>query len=279
MFQVKPMRVEDFPFATKLANTMNWNMATRDFEFMTSLEPEGCFVVFQGSEHLGIATSISFGKVGWFGNLIVKEKYRNKGVGSLLVKHAVNYLQSKGVKTIGLYAYPNLIGFYSKFGFRRDEDFSVLRAETLDSLTTETLPKVGTQQIQAIAEFDSRCFGGNRKKLLESIILEEGNLSYHKSENNEVAGYAAAKVYEKMAEVGPLICQEGHVDVAASLLKTVLGKLTDLSVYVFLPKKETALADMLFSFGFKEDFCVSRMFLGQAVAKNCIYMAESLERG
>jgi predicted GNAT family acetyltransferase len=279
MFQVKPMRVEDFPFATKLANTMNWNMATRDFEFMTSLEPEGCFVVFQGSERLGIATSISFGKVGWFGNLIVKEKYRNKGVGSLLVKHAVNYLQSKGVETIGLYAYPNLIGFYSKFGFECDEDFSVLRAETLDSLAAETLPKVGTQQIQVIAEFDSRCFGGNRKKLLESIFLEAGNLGYCKFADNEVVGYVAAKVYEKMAEVGPLICQEGHVDVAASLLKTVLGKLTGLSVYVFLPKRESALADMLSSFGFKEGFCVSRMFLGQAVAKNCIYMAESLERG
>jgi predicted N-acetyltransferase YhbS len=279
MFQVKPMSFDDFPFATILANTMNWNMATEDFEFLSSLEPEGCFVVSQGSERLGIATSISYGKVGWFGNLIVKEKYRNKGVGSLLVKHSVNYLQSKGVKTIGLYAYPNLIDFYSNLGFRRDEDFSVLHVEALDSLTTETLPKVGTQQIQAVAEFDSRCFGGNRKKLLESIILEEGNLSYHKSENNEVVGYVAAKVYEKMAEVGPLICQVGHVDVAASLLKTVLGKLTGLSVYVFLPKKESALADMLFSVGFKEDFCVSRMFLGQAVAKNCIYMAESLERG
>jgi GNAT superfamily N-acetyltransferase len=279
MFQVKPMRADDFPFATKLANTMHWNMATEDFEFMTSLEPEGCFVVFQGSEHLGIATSISFGKVGWFGNLIVKENNRNKGAGSLLVKHAVNYLQSKGVKTIGLYAYTNLIGFYSNLGFERDEDFSVLHTEALSSLTAETLPKIGTRQIQAIAEFDSGCFGGNRKKLLESIILEKGNLSYYLAERDAVVGYVAAKVYEKMAELGPLTCREGHVDGAVSLLKTTLAKLTGLSVYAVLPKKETALASMLFSVGFKEDFCVSRMFLGQAVSKNCICMAESLERG
>ncbi len=279
MFQVKLMRAGDFPFATKLANTMHWNMTTEDFEFMASLEPEGCFVVFKGSERLGIATSISFEKVGWFGNLIVEEKYRNKGAGSLLVKHAVNYLQSKGVKTIGLYAYPNLSGFYSNLGFERYEDFSVLHTEAFGSLTAETLPKIGTRQIQAIAEFDSGCFGGNRKKLLESIILEKCNLSYYLAENDEVVGYGAAKVYEKMAEVGPLICQAGHVDGAVSLLKAALAKLTGLSVYAVLPKKETAIVDMLFSVGFKEDFCVSRMFLGQVVSKNCIYMAESLERG
>ena len=273
------MLAYDFRFATKLANTMNWNMATEDFEFMASLEPEGCFVVSDGSERLGIATCISFGEVGWFGNLIVKENTRNKGAGSLLVKHAVNYLQSKGVKTVGLYAYSNLIGFYSNLGFERDEDFSVLHTEALGSLTAETLPKIRTRQIQAIAEFDSGFFGGNRKKLLKSIILEKGNISYYLAENDGVVGYVVAKVYEKMAEVGPLICQAGHVDDAVSLLKAVLAKLTGLSVYAVLPKKETVLADMLFSVGFKEDFSVSRMLLRQVVSKNCIYMAESLERG
>ena len=154
-----------------------------------------------------------------------------------------------------------------------------MHTETLGSLTAETLPKIGTQQIQAIAEFDSGCFGGNRKKLLESIVLEKSNLSYYLTENNAVAGYVVSKVYEKMAELGPLTCQAGHIDDAVSLLKAVLAKLTGLSVYAVLPKKETALTDMLFNVGFKEDFCVSRMFLGQAVSKNCIYMAESLERG
>ena len=121
---------------------MNWNMAIEDFEFLTSLEPDGCFVAFQGSIRVGIATSISFGKVGWFGNLIVKEEHQNKGVGSFLVKHAVNYLQSKGVKRIGLYAYPHLAGFYSGLGFERDEDFYVLYAEALGALASEALPVV-----------------------------------------------------------------------------------------------------------------------------------------
>ena len=117
MFQIKLMHPEDFDFAIELANTMDWNMAIEDFQFMTSLEPDGCFVLFDDSKPIGIATSNSYGKVGWFGNLIVKEEYRGKGAGSQLVKHAIDYLHGKGVETIGLYAYPNLVEFYSQLGF------------------------------------------------------------------------------------------------------------------------------------------------------------------
>ena len=269
----------DFQFATILANTMNWNMATEDFKFITSLEPEGCFVVFQGSERVGIATSINFGNIGWFGNLIVKEKYRSKGAGNLLVRYSINYLQSKGVKTIGLYAYPNLHNFYSNLGFERDEDFSLLRTESLCPISPESLPKVEKQQIKTIEMFDTGFFGGNRKKLLESIILEKGNLSYYYSKNSHVVGYVAATVYESMTWVGPLICEENNADAAISLLKAVLSKVTNKSVYLVLPKKEAVLLNMLFSMGFKEDFSVSRMFLGEPTGKNCVYLAESLERG
>ena len=172
-----------------------------------------------------------------------------------------------------------LSSFYGSLGFKEDEDFSVLHTESLDSVIAENLPKVEKQQIKAIEKFDSECFGGDRKKLLESIILEKGNLSYYFSENNEVVGYVAATVYETMAWVGPLICEAGNVDAAITLLKAVLAKLTGKSVYLVLPKKETALLDMLFNVGFKEDFSVARMFLGEVTAKNCIYLAESLERG
>jgi GNAT superfamily N-acetyltransferase len=279
MFHVKQMNAADFQFATDLANTMNWNMAPEDFEFNVSLEPEGCYVALDDSKKIGVATCISFGNIGWFGNLIVDEKYRTKGAGSLLVKHAVTYLQSKGAKTIGLYAYPNLVNFYGNLGFKKDIDFSLLHAESLGCVPAKFPPKVGKQQINMIEEFDSRYFGGKRKKLLESIILEEGNLSYYISENNSVVGYVAATVYWSMAWLGPLICEAINIEAATVLIKAVLAKLTGKSVYLVLPKKETVLFDVLLHAGFKEDFSVARMFFGEVTAKNCIYLAESLERG
>jgi predicted N-acetyltransferase YhbS len=279
MFKVKPMRASDFTFATKLANTMGWNMATEDFQFDSNLEPEGCLVAFRGRERVGISTCVSFGKVGWFGNLIVKEECRSQGAGTLLVKQSVRYLQSKGVQTVGIYAYPNLIPFYSRLGFRLDKDFAVFHSESSIPLTSEGLQPAEPSEIEAIEALDTHCFGGDRKRLLESIILDKGNLCYCVREDGEVAGYAAATVYEKMASVGPLICREGKVDVAVRLLKAVLSNLSGKSVYAVLPKNETVLADMLFSAGFREDFSLSRMFLGKVVARNCVYVAESLERG
>ena len=279
MFQVKPMTFCDFDFAVALANTMDWNMAKEDFQFALKLEPEGCLVAFNGSKRIGIATCISYGKVGWFGNLIVGSKYRRKGVGGLLVENAVEYLQSKGVETVGLYAYPNLKEFYKNHGFSVNEDFSVMHASALKPVTAHGLPAFDAKHMDEISAFDRCCFGGDRRRLLESIIQGEGNLGFLVSEGGKVEGYVAATVYEAAAWVGPLICREGNVDAAVMLLGATLAMLAGKSVYLVLPKKQTAFDKMLSAAGFKETFSVSRMFLGSSVAKNCIYMAESLERG
>ena len=82
-----------------------------------------------------------------------------------------------------------------------------------------------------------------------------------------------------MAEVGPLICHTNRTEEAALLLKTILSRLASLDVFMYIPKKEAELINILYQAGLKEDFRVVRMFLGPAVAQNCIYAAESLERG
>lgn len=73
MFKVRILTPEDYSFAVQLANTMNWNMAPEDFQYMASLEPDGSFLLEDDGKPVGVATCIGYGKVGWFGNLIIKE--------------------------------------------------------------------------------------------------------------------------------------------------------------------------------------------------------------
>jgi ribosomal protein S18 acetylase RimI-like enzyme len=281
MFHVEKMRADDFPFAVQLANTMDWNMAVEDFEFATKLEPEGCFVLLRGSERVGIATCVSFGRVGWFGNLVVQEAYRRRGAGALLAKSAVKYLQSTGAETIGLYAYPHLIEFYKRFGFKSDVDYLVLQGKATSLVTEDTaqLQKAKKQDSPAIIDFDSQCFGAYRKKLLEPILRDPDNLCYIAVDDHEIAGYCAATVYAEMAGVGPLMCRRNRGGVAVALLEIVLNKLRNHDVLICVPTEEITLLEVLFKAGLQEKFRVTRMFLGNAAAKGCTYMPESLERG
>ena len=82
MFSARSMSAEDFAFAINITDQMNWDLTEADFAFMLRLEPEGCFVLLDGSEKVGIATTVSFGELGWFGNLIVQNDKRKKGGGS-----------------------------------------------------------------------------------------------------------------------------------------------------------------------------------------------------
>jgi len=279
MFHIERMTSEDFPFAVQLSNTMNWNMTLRDFELAMSLEPEGCFLLFHDSKRVGITTTVSYGELGWLGNLIVREEYRRKNAGGFLVNRAVDYLKRKGVGTIGLYAYPHLVAFYERFGFNLDKDFSVLQGEPVFPSSINALEKIQEEFIPSVITIDSRCFGANRAKLLESMFYSGKNLCYGLIENEEVNGFVAAKLFDGVAELGPLVCKENGVDDAKLLLGNLLAKLPGLKVSICVPRNENALQNQLFASGFQEDFSVSRMFLGPKVTAKCIYSPESLERG
>lgn len=279
VFHVEKMGAKDFPFAVELGNTMNWNMAKEDFEFNVKLEPNGCFVLLCGQERIGIATCISYGRIGWFGNLVVNENYREKGAGTLLVKHAIKYLESTGVTTIGLYAYEHLINFYGNLGFKKNSDFVVLKAKKVKHLEEEKQATMKKRDLPALVSFDCQCFGASREKLLTQIVLRKGNACFVSKENGEVNGYVAAKIYGEMAEVGPLGTSKNHGDSAVTLLRNVLARVANLEVFMCLPASETELLKTAFEAGFQKQFPVARMFLGPAVAENCVHLAESLERG
>jgi GNAT superfamily N-acetyltransferase len=279
MLQVKKMSTEDFEFAIHITGRMNWNLAKEDFEFMLELEPEGCFVLSSDSERIGIATTISYGKIGWFGNLVVSESHRKKGAGSLLVEHSLKYLKSKKVETVGLYAYKERIPFYKRLGFQYDSEFIVLDGKGFSSPPQPSARKAEKEDIQKIIDYDSTCFGASRIKLLEPILLDPDNLCYLHSEKSNISGYVVAKVYRGMAELGPLVCQQRRSDIAVNLLGAILDRLEGLDVSMCVPQKESAVLDMLVNSGFTENFYVARMFSGTPSIRECIFAAESLERG
>jgi ribosomal protein S18 acetylase RimI-like enzyme len=273
------MTEKDFQYAVELTDTKGWNLIEDDFKFMLNLEPEGCFILLNDSEKIGIITSISLDRIGWFGNLIVEEKHQRKGAGSFLVRHVIDYLSGKGVEVVGLYSYIDAVPFYEKLGFKYDSGFIVLEGKASASPVKANIRKAKAEDFQKIVEFDSSCLNASRRKLLESIFNNANNLCYLSTENRQMLGYIMTKVYDGMAEVGPLICSPKRGDVAINLIKTVMNRLMGFEVSFCLPEKESAIIKFLTTSEISERFHVARMFFKPISLKDCVYIAESLERG
>jgi predicted N-acetyltransferase YhbS len=273
------MTPEDYEFAVNLTDRMNWGMTRQDFEFMRELEPEGCFVLLQDEEKVGVATAISFDGVGWFGNLIVSERCRKRGAGSTLVEHALEYLKTRAVQTVGLYAYMERIPFYKRLGFKYDSKFQVLKGKGFSCPREPGVRRAEERDMQGIVELDRHCFGASRRRLLEPIILDSDNFRGVFVEDRQLLGFVVAKVYGRRAELGPLVCSEGRGDVSVKLLKAALNRLRDLEVSMCVSERAGLVVDLLTESEFTVSFEVARMFWGAPVVSDCACVAESLERG
>ena len=83
-------------------------------------EPDGCLLAEVDGTIIGCIFSHVWGSVGWFGPLEVATQFQNRGVGKELVTMSVQYLRSRGCKTIGLETMSNShknITMYAKLGF------------------------------------------------------------------------------------------------------------------------------------------------------------------
>jgi ribosomal protein S18 acetylase RimI-like enzyme len=281
MFRVQKMEPKHFAAAVELANTMDWHMTKEDFAFNAQLEPDGALVLLDDAAVVGTATCVSYGQVGWFGNLIVDSRYRRQGLGNRLLEHAIHILQSKGVVTVGLYAYLHLVDFYGRAGFVQDADFVVLKADKVHSSSNNApnIRSISEAELTQIIKLDAECFGAPRQKLLQAILSNPNNPCYCAFEDDNLLGFVAAKMYEGAAEVGPLACKKRHPQTASALLHRVLADIEGYEAYLYLPAAESALLQLATQAGFIEQFRLACMFLGQSTAKKCIYSSESLERG
>lgn len=282
MFRVERMQSEDFKFAEELTDIVEWGFVREDFEFMTRLEPEGCFILYHDNERVGLATTIAYEKLGWFGNLIVKEQFRKKGGGAMLVKHAIGYLASKGVTAVGLYAYTERIPFYQSLGFIQGINYTGQSTEELNSsrLTERVEVDEGSRSdLEDIIEFDRQCFGDSRKRLLNAIMNIPRNICYVKRGKNSIEGYIMAKVYKGFTEVGPLVCRKSRKNIELSLLEAVFCEIEGFNTSITVPKIEGHVLDYVRVCGFAEKFPVVRMFFNMPPVTDCITIPESLERG
>ena len=277
--QIRKMSPNDFGFATRLTDTMNWDLTEKDFRFMTILEPKGCFTMLDGTKKVGIITTAHFGRIGWIGNVIVDTRYRSKGLGVLLVKHAIDYLREKSVSTIGLYAYVNTVPFYEKLGFKADSNFIRLaRQSSTANWRVASVREMTERDLKDVVGFDEQCIGWNRRRLLKRIFTDSKDLCYVALDDSELIGFIMADWYRQ--EIGPCMSRLGNAKSIINLFKAALTRLSGVEVRTGVSESHQDIVKALKKMGFQEEFKVVRMYFGEVPDEaGCLLAMESLERG
>ena len=231
---IRVMRKEDIDFAAALTVKEGWFYTPRELELMLRLDPEGSFV-FEDEQRLGFATTVTYGRTGVLGHLVVGREGRGKKIGGSLLKAAIEYVSEKGAESMLLYATPEAVKLYQKHGFvPRDDIYCVhlsLQKEHMGRRSPVCL-HMKRQDLRQVSEIDRDLFGDDRKALLEVLFDEAEGHAFKLERDGRIVGYVMARHDHIGYDLGPWACTTGSPEDAESLFWTVLSTLEEGTVYM-----------------------------------------------
>lgn len=217
----------DIPAAMRLKELAGWNQTERDWQRLLELEPEGCFAAMCDDRVVGTATTTAFGvDLAWIGMVLVDPEYRRRGIATELMKTAMAYLRSSGIRTIKLDATPAGLPVYEALGFVQEE-----RIERQVALVSASgnIEKCLPADMQEVLALDRTAFAADRSRLIKSLH-EEALAQAVVVHDGCFLGYALARSGCKAHYIGPIVALDGAV--AHSLLSNILAHLPAGNVYL-----------------------------------------------
>ena len=242
MIRLRRMNGDDVGLGMRLKGQAGWNQTEADWRRFLRLEPEGCFVAELEGRPVGTTTACRFGDVGWIAMVLVDEPARHRGIGTRLVRHALEYLDCRGARTVRLDAtalgrpvYERL-GFVAEYELARWEGMAggpqddAVGGELLDE---ESMLDVSPEQLDALAELDRRVTATNRRRLLERLIEERPDGAKLVVAGETPLGYLMLRGGSRATQIGPAVAV--RPEAGRRLADWALGRCAGGPVFVDVP--------------------------------------------
>jgi ribosomal protein S18 acetylase RimI-like enzyme len=271
-FSIRKLEKRDIDFAFRMTVVENWNNTVEDIHRVFDCEPNGCFVAEVDGSRAGHVFTVSYGKLGWMGLLIVKANYRRMGIGKLLMEKARDYLLSQGMETIKLEAVPEISNLYRALGFVDEYDSLRLTGTCRSSspLENASISLAQREDLRELVRFDAEYFGASRQHVLTWLYRANPRLCLVARLKSEFVGYIMCRRALSGFKVGPWICNPRNPQIANRLLRECMNRLeSGEKVYVGVPAVNVAATEILEQAGFEQFSKSIRMRLGKEF-KDCV---------
>lgn len=209
-------------------------------------------VTIMDSEIVGTGIAVINDNATWLGTIIVKENYRNNGLGTAITNHLINYSKSKGIDTMLLAASELGLPVYRKLGFVLDINYLFYKTDTPIKINYDRkhLSEITKNDYPEIFKLDFDISGEGREKLLTHSL--KTGLKY---KNRFLRGY-----YLPDFGTGLIIA-----DSEISGLELLKFRLSQNPSPICVPETNEAAIGYLKSIGYYQYFKTPRMFLNKNV--------------
>jgi len=249
---IRLMQASDLDFAAECTAREGWaSEARQEFEGFLAYDPGGCFVAEVDERHVGICIATAYGEFGFVGELIVVEAMRGRRIGRTLLEHAVEYLQTRGARTIFLDGVLGAISLYERVGFHR-----VCRSlrfyGAMQGISHARVRALRAEDLDSVAVLDRGAFGANRRFFLARRLASYPELCFALEREGEVTGFILGRRGHGRVTAGPWVAGP-DVERPSALLERLALEISDqkdLSVGVL--ETNTQAVAQLRAFGLTE---------------------------
>lgn len=260
----------DVPVIAALRDSVGW--AIHEWALHAVLRPPDarCLVVTDDLDRIvGVGSGISYGDLGFIGNMVVVEDHRRRGVGAAILEAIVDFLtRERGCKRLELNATSEGRPLYEGSGFESigmSTFARVPRGATLARDPSVAVRAVGAADLDGIATFDRPRFGGDRRSLLELLLGGDGVARCIAAERDgELAGYACVQL--EGPRIGPMLADTPSV--AETLVAESFALVPDVDeLRLNLPPENREGADWMRGLGLEVEPWDGRMARGPQIPR------------
>jgi GNAT superfamily N-acetyltransferase len=261
MIEIRTMKRIDIEFALELTDREEWGHLKRDFQRFLRLDPESCFVVWDADLPLGIATTISYDDYAFLGNVIVRKEMRGRGIGPMLMEHALAFLDNKGVRTVELDGVFAAVPVYRMLGFK-DKYLSLrfLRKATAESAIATDRRLEVARSVREIMIFDHEKTSIERSAMLRELAKDYARTIYCLRKKKPYAYAVVKKRADGSSHIGPLVADDRSA--CEKMVKLIVAGHQKNTLSIGVPEINRAASRIMRDCGFEYRLPSLRMYRG-----------------
>jgi GNAT superfamily N-acetyltransferase len=259
---IRPMHHSDVGAGLRLCRLAGWDQVARDWSRFVEGPDSSGYAAVQGSDLVATIATVRYGhQFGWIGMVLVDPDAQGRGIGSVMVAHAVEALSD--MPAVRLDATPAGRLLYQKHGFV--DQYPLTRMEAM-AVHVNHGPRSSVRpmtrgELPAVIAMDHDIFGAQRTDLLEWMYDGAPEFAFVAERHANLSGYVFGRHGHQFEHLGPLVADDDSV--AVNMTKACLAQHRGRAFVIDTPQHDDRWIRILEQIGFRPQRGFVRMSRGR----------------